>query len=97
VSGTNHKSTFIFLGLGILFIIGSIPMFLLRQPLAVSHQAYKYASSSIEVITPEFGPLYGVLLLIVGGFFVWIFLRIREATRSDEVDLEKHKPKKRRS
>lgn len=84
MSGSSNKSTYIFLGLGILFIIGSIPMFLLRKPIVVTHQAYKYSQSSIEIITPEFGALYGILLVGIGGFFIWIFTRIQAASRSDD-------------
>ena len=80
----SHKTLYIVLGAGVLFLVGSLPMFLLKGPMVVFHQAYKAVPSQAEVITPESGTFYGVLFAGIGLLLIWLFLRVKKSLREDD-------------
>lgn len=82
--GESHKTLYILLGAGVLFLLGSVPMFILKTPIIVFHQAYKAVPSQAEMITPESGAFYGFVFAGMGILMIWIFLRVKKSLREDE-------------
>lgn len=62
--------------LGTCFIVGSLPMFVMKHPMAIFHQSFKSVPSTLEVVAPSTSWIYGLLFLGIGLFFVIIWLRV---------------------
>lgn len=71
--------------MGIVTIIGSIPFFLIEKPIVVFHQGYK-SSSGAEVIDHDSGMFYGVVLVAIGLFLLYLYVRIRQDRPKDRPD-----------
>ena len=69
-------ASFPLLILGTCFIAGSMPMFVMKHPMAVFHQSFKSIPSTTEILSPSTSWIYGLLFLGIGIFFLLIWLKV---------------------
>jgi|GEM_PF-4054955 len=62
--------------LGICFMAGSVPIFLMKHPIAIFHQSFKNVPSTVEVVAPSTSWIYGALFGGIGLFFILTWLRV---------------------
>jgi hypothetical protein len=76
-------STIVLLIMGLTSLIGSIPFFLIHQPLLVFHQSYRNSRSGNEIIDHRTGIIYGLFLVAGGLFFLYLYIRLKRNLPED--------------